>query len=62
MIRTSKYTYNTGEMLQSNVLLFVITKEKKYLEEAQRIAGSTEKYSYRNNKLPDNYWFNVVLL
>jgi hypothetical protein len=25
-------------------LLFVITKEKKYLEEAQRIAGSVEKY------------------
>ncbi|MDQ6477462.1 glycoside hydrolase family 76 protein [Dyadobacter sp. LHD-138] len=61
-IDSAKYTYNTGTMLQSNVLLYVITKEKKYLEEAQLIAGSAEKYFYRNNKLPDHYWFNVVLL
>jgi uncharacterized protein YyaL (SSP411 family) len=61
-IDSAKYTYNTGTMLQSNVLLYSITKEKKYLNEAQLIAKSAEKYFYKNNKLPGNYWFNVVLL
>jgi uncharacterized protein YyaL (SSP411 family) len=61
-IDSAKYTYNTGTMLQSNVLLYSITKEKKYLDEAQFIAESAEKFFYKNNKLPENYWFNVVLL
>ncbi|GLU55930.1 hydrolase [Dyadobacter frigoris] len=61
-IDSAKYTYNTGTMLQSNVLLYRITKEKKYLDEAELIAGSAEKYFYKNKKLPGNYWFNVVLL
>ena len=61
-IDSAKYTYNTGTMLQSNVLLYTITKEKKYLNEAELIATSAEKYFYKNKKLPGNYWFNVVLL
>ena len=61
-IDSTRYTYNTGTMLQSNVLLYTITKDKKYLQEAQFIAGSAEKYFYKNEKLPGNYWFNVVLL
>jgi uncharacterized protein YyaL (SSP411 family) len=56
------YTYNTGTMLQSNVLLYQITKNKKYLKEAQRIASAAEKFFYKNDKLPVNYWFNAVLL
>ncbi len=56
------YTYNTGTMLQSNVLLYQITKNKKYLKEAQRIASAAEKFFYKNDKLPGNYWFNAVLL
>lgn len=61
-IDSAIYTYNTGTMLQSNVLLFTITKNKKYLKEAQRIASAAERYFYKNNKLPANYWFNAVLL
>jgi len=61
-IDSAIYTYNTGTMLQSNVLLYAITRDKKYLTEAQRIAKAAEKFFYTNGKLPGNYWFNVVLL
>ncbi|MCE7061031.1 glycoside hydrolase family 76 protein [Dyadobacter sp. CY343] len=61
-IDSAKYTYNTGTMLQSNVLLYEITKEDKYLKEANQIAGAARDFFYVNNKLPGNYWFNVVLL
>lgn len=56
-----KYTYNTGTMLQSNVLLYEITKNKKYLNEAERIAKAGEKYFFKNGRLPNGYWFNTVL-
>lgn len=61
-IDSAIYTYNTGTMLQSNVLLYNITKNKKYLQEAERIAKDAEKVFYKKNKLPKNYWFNAVLL
>jgi uncharacterized protein YyaL (SSP411 family) len=49
-------------MLQSNVLLYEITGEKKYLNEAERIASAAKQHFYKNHKLPGNYWFNAVLL
>jgi len=61
-IDSAIYTYNTGTMLQSNVILYQITKNIKYLKEAQRIASAAEKFFYKNDKLPGNYWFNAVLL
>ncbi|MDQ2863986.1 MAG: glycoside hydrolase family 76 protein [Bacteroidota bacterium] len=61
-IDSAIYTYNTGTMLQSNVLLYDITKDKKYLQEAQRIASAAKNFFYKNNRLPANYWFNAVLL
>ena len=61
-IDSALYTYNSGTMLQSNVLLYQLTENKKYLQEAKRIAAAAEKYFYKNNKLPGNYWFNAVLL
>ncbi|GEO02712.1 alpha-1,6-mannanase [Adhaeribacter aerolatus] len=61
-IDSATYTYNTGTMLQSNVMLYTLTKNKKYLQEAQRIAQAAEKHFYRKNKLPDHYWFNAVFL
>ena len=57
-----KFSYNLGTMLQSNVLLYNITKDKKYLIGAKRQAVSGLKYFYKNNLFPDNYWFNAVLL
>jgi uncharacterized protein YyaL (SSP411 family) len=61
-IDSAIYTYNTGTMLQANVLLYQITKDKKYLKEGQRIASAAENFFYKNDKLPGNYWFNAVLL
>jgi hypothetical protein len=61
-IDSATYTYNTGTMLQSNVLFYVITSDKRYLEEAELIALSAEKYFYKNHRLPNNYWFNAVML
>lgn len=62
VIDKATYTYNTGTMLQSAVLFYTILKENNYLIEAKRMADSAEKYFYINNKLPDNYWFNAVML
>jgi len=56
------YTYNTGTMLQSNVLLYELTKNKKYLAEAKVIAKAGEAHFYKNKKLPSHYWFNAVFL
>ncbi len=61
-ISPALYTYNTGTMLQSNVLLYNITKNKQYLTEAERIAKAAKVQFFKNNKLPGNYWFNAVLL
>jgi hypothetical protein len=61
-IDSAAYTYNTGTMLQSNVLFYRITGNKNYLVEAKRIADAAEKHFYKNGKLPGNYWFNAVLL
>lgn len=56
------YTYNTGTMLQSNVILYTITGEKRYLQEAQRQAAASLEEFYHNGRLPGNYWFNAVLM
>ncbi|MDB5137106.1 MAG: glycoside hydrolase [Mucilaginibacter sp.] len=56
------YTYNTGTMLQSNVLLYEVTNDKKYLVEAERIATAGKQYFFVNGRLPQNYWFNAVML
>jgi len=49
-------------MLQSNVLLYQITNDKKYLAEAQRIAAAGKLHFFKNGRLPGNYWFNAVML
>jgi hypothetical protein len=57
------FTYNTGTMLQANVLLYQIIKDKKYLNEAERIAKAAHQYFFKNGRLPNgNYWFNAVML
>ncbi len=55
------FSYNTGTMLQSNVYLYEITGEQKYLQEATRIADNAIDY-FCNKKFRDNYWFTAVLL
>jgi rhamnogalacturonyl hydrolase YesR len=62
-IGKATYTYNTGSMLQANVLLYQITKDKKYLIEAQRVAKAGRDHFFKNGRLPNgNYWFNAVML
>lgn len=39
-IAEATYTYNTGTMLQSNVLLYQVTHDSRYLSEAKRIAAA----------------------
>lgn len=56
------YSYNTGTMLQSNVYLYEITGDKKYLKKAIEIADSSLVYFYGGDKFRDGYWFNAVLL
>jgi beta-galactosidase len=61
-IAETKYTYNTGTMLQSNVLLYRITGKPEYLKAAHRIAAAGKVHFWQNGRLPHNYWFNAVLL
>lgn len=56
------FTYNTGTMLQSAALLYTITKDKKYLTEAQRVAKAGRAHFFKNGRLPNEYWFNAVML
>ncbi|HTI60933.1 glycoside hydrolase family 76 protein [Mucilaginibacter sp.] len=61
-IAKATYTYNTGTMLQANVLLYNLTGNKHYLAEAERIAKAGKEHFFKNGRLPDNYWFNAVML
>ena len=56
------FSYNTGTMLQSNVYLYEITGDKKYLQAANAIADSSLTFFYGRDKFRDGYWFNAVLL
>lgn len=56
------YSYNSGTMLQSNVYLYEITRDKKYLKRAIEIADSSLFYFYGSEKFKDGYWFNAVML
>jgi rhamnogalacturonyl hydrolase YesR len=56
------FSYNSGTMLQSNVYLYEITGDKKYLNRAIKIADSSLLYFYGGDKFRDGYWFNAVLL
>lgn len=55
-------SYNTGTMLESNVYLYEITGNKKYLDAANKMAESSLSFFYGNGKFRDGYWFNAVLL
>jgi len=67
-VNKTKWTYNTGVMIQNGVRLYRITGDQKYLNDA--IASAQGSYDYfvksRNNialTYPDNDpWFNTKLL
>jgi len=56
------FSYNTGTMLQSNVYLYELTGDKKYLKRANDMADASLSYFYGNGKFRDGYWFNAVML
>jgi len=62
-----KWTYNSGAMLSNAVLLFKITKDQKYLNDAKELAAATFKHftvasDQVSRKFPDHdAWFNTVL-
>lgn len=69
---SSKYAYNSGQMMQAAALLYRITKQKHYLTEAQNIARAcherffflftpAEGQPFRLLK-EGNIWFTAVML
>jgi len=43
----TKWSYSTAQMIHANCLFYEITKEQRYLHEAQRIARSAEQHWVR---------------
>jgi rhamnogalacturonyl hydrolase YesR len=71
-IGKAKFAYNSGQMLQSAVLLYKLTKEKSYLTEAQNIAKSGYNQFFQEFTPAEgssfmllkrgNIWFTAVML
>jgi hypothetical protein len=71
-ISTRKYTYNSGQMLQAASMLYKLTGNKAFLEEARRIAKSAIEYFTKDYTTPEDKkirlfnntgnWFNCILL
>ena len=67
-----KFTYNSGQMIEAGVLLYEITKEEKYLKQAQATAESSLaqwSIAYKNDKGDSitifesgDVWFDAVLM
>ena len=58
-----KWSYNTALMIRANCLFYAQTREKKYLEEAERIARAAEAYWVRKETgaITDEGWFAHLL-
>lgn len=66
-IETTKWTYNSGTMIWSSLLLYEITGEEKYLNEATLTTKGSYDYFLTVDKqrgisyFPTSPWFNVYL-
>jgi len=62
-VRPMKWSYNTALMLRANGLFWAITREKRYLDEAQRIAQAAEARWVRQETgaIADECWFAHLL-
>jgi len=65
----AKYSYNSGQMLQAAALLYKLTKEKKYLMDAQQLAEACLSYFFQTRDGIDfpilknsNVWFHAVMM
>lgn len=71
-VNKTKFPYNSGQMLQSAALIYKITKDQKYLQDAQEIAASAHEYFFRDKELNSgkkikvfknsDSWFIAVML
>ncbi len=71
-VNKTKFPYNSGQMLQSAALFYKITKDQKYLQDAQEIAASAHEYFFRDKELNSgkkikvfknsDSWFIAVML
>lgn len=70
-VNKTKFPYNAGQMLQASVLLYNLTKQNSYLEEAQRLALACSQYFFENFVSDDkkfraikngNIWFVAIML
>lgn len=71
-LNKTKFSYNSGQMIQAGVLLYSITGKKRYLAEARETAASCLNYFFRPVHKPgggsvrilrrDKVWFDAVML
>lgn len=65
----TKYTYNSGQMIQAAVLLYKLTKDPAYLADAKQTAEGSYKFFVKNRATAlgerpfygNMPWFNVIL-
>lgn len=65
----TKYSYNSGQMIQAASLLYVITGEQEYLEDAEKLAKASYDFffeTYQDSDFPrlkpGNLWFHAIML
>ena len=71
-IQTWKFAYNSGQMVQAGALLYGLTGEDSYLEDAKKTARSCYDYFFEDYAADDgsafrimkagNTWFNAVMV
>ncbi|MBR5877679.1 MAG: glycoside hydrolase family 88 protein [Alistipes sp.] len=66
-VARAKYSYNTGQMIQAAAKLHLITKEPRYLEQAQAYAEASFKRWFKEHDggvilESGDIWFDAVLL
>ena len=71
-IGKAKFSYNTGQPMQAAALLYRITKEEKYLKDAQLMAESAFRHWFKTFESPwlkkniayidGHTWFNAILM
>ncbi len=68
-VEKAKYSYNSGQMLQAAALLYKLTKEKKYLVDAQQLAKACLGHFFKIREGEDfpvlknsNIWFHAVMM
>lgn len=59
-VNKTKFPYNAGQMLQASVLLYNLTKQNSYLEEAQRLASACSQYFFENFVSDDKKSFRAI--